>query len=185
MKKTIFSIMLVLALIVSLTAGAFAASPESENGYIVNQGEPIGTFADQDGIDVAPNYSRRAGLPFDMTAAAVSNLLTTYSSGKSFTGGEFDGLTGEGLLIEGTLTHSGGSAYTIKAGACYYRASNDTFYSVSSHYFPSGVADSTFIKKVDGGYINFNNTETYYGYINNHNNVGQVTGTLTFSRATA
>lgn len=185
MKKTIVSIMLVLALMASLTVNAFAVSSESEDGYIPNLGEPIGTLADQDGIDVAPNNSRATGLPFTMTAAAVYNLLTTYSSsGKYFTGGAFDGLVGEGLKIEGTLTHSGGSAYTIKVGACYYKTSDDTFYAVSSAYFSSGVEYSTFIPKLDGQYINFKNLQTYYGYINNHNGTGYVTGSLTFSVAT-
>lgn len=185
MKKTLFSIMLVLVLMASLTVSAFAASPESESGYITNLGEPIGTVSDQDGIDVAPNYSRSSGLPFTMTATSVSNMLTTYnSSGKNFTGGAFDGLQGEGLRITGTLTHSYGSNYTIKVGACYYNASNDTFYAVSSAYFSSGEYGSTFVPKISGKYINFNNSQTYYGYITNHNGVGKVSGSLAFSVAT-
>lgn len=185
MRKTLFSIMLVMALLASLSVSAFALSPESESGYITNLGEPIGTSADQDGIDVAPNYSRSTGLPFTMTATSVSNMLTTYNSpGKNFTGGAFDALQGEGLRIEGTLTHSFGSEYTIKVGACYYRASNDTFYAVSSAYFKSDVNESTFVPKASGQYINFNNGETYYGYITNHNNQGYVSGSLTFSVAT-
>lgn len=182
MKKTIISFALVLALMASLTVCAFATSLESESKYITNPGEPIGTLTDQDGIDVAPNYSMRSGLPFTMSATGVSNMLTTYnSSGKNFTGGAFDGLQGEGLLITGELTHSYGSEYTIKVGACYYRASNDTFYAVSSAYFQSGQSDTDFVPKLDGQYINFNNNQTYYGYIKNHNGVGSVSGNLTFS----
>lgn len=180
MKKPLFSFVLVLALIASLTVCAFADPAESE--YITNLGEPIGTSAAQDGMDIAPNYSRSSGLPFTMTATSVSNMLTTYnSSGKNFTGGAFDGLQGEGLLITGKLTHSYGSNYTIKVGACYYQASNDTFYAVSSAYFQSGQSDTTFVPKLEGQYINFNNGQTYYGYIKNHNGVGSVSGELTFS----
>lgn len=185
MKKTSISIMLVLILIASLSVCAFADQTNDEIGYIPTIGEAIGSLSDQDGMDIAPNYSRSTGLPFSMTATEVKNMLTTYnSSGKKFNGGAFDGLVGEGLKITGSLTHSYGSEYTIKVGACYYNASNDTFYAVSSSYFKSGVYSSTFVPKLDGMYINFKNSQTYYGYITNHNGVGSVSGSLSFSVAT-
>lgn len=188
MKKTFCSILAVMMLLACTSVSAFAASPatsaELTEGLVLNLGEPIGTLAEDEGVIFDSGFAARAtGLPFSMTANKVTGLLTTYSSsGKNFTGGAFDGLTGEGLKIKGTVTHTQG--YSIKVGACYYQSSNDTFYSVSPQYFDSGVNDSGFIPKMEGKYLNFNNSMTYYGHITNSAGSGSVSGTLDFSVST-
>lgn len=190
MKKTLCSLMATLMLLVCFSTNAFASSPSTTNileqNVILNQGVPIGTHAEEDGIlleDAQVRAASASGLPFSMTAINVSNLITTYSSsGKNFTGGAFDGFAAEGLLIEGEVTHTLG--YNVKLGACYYQTSNDTFYSVSPKYFDSGVEDTAWIPKLNGRILNFHNSITYYGHITNHNGVGKVSGDLSFSVST-
>lgn len=168
----------------TLSASAAVEPVDGVDGVILNLGEPIGTLAEDEGVLLKGDFATRSsGLPFSMTANGVTGLLTTYSSsGKNFTGGAFDGLTGEGLSITGTLTHTLG--YKIKVGACYYNSYNDTFYSVDPQYFNSGEDESGFIPKLDGQYQNFYNSTTYYGHITNYNGSGSVSGTLNFSVST-
>ena len=180
MKKTVCSLLAVMMLLACTSVSAFAASPATPTdlaeGVVLNLGEPIGTLAEDEGVIFEGGFAARAsGLPFSMT--------TYSSSGKNFNGGAFDGFTGQGLSITGTLTHTLG--YTTKVGACYYQSSNDTFYSVDPKYFSSGVNQSGFIPKMNGQYINFHNSITYYGHITNHNGSGSVSGTLNFSVSTS
>ena len=140
MKKYIRLVSAVLMLVMVCTTSAFAASPtssiEQSQDLILVQGEPIGSRADEDGFlleDTDIRSARSSGLPFSMTANNVSKLLTTYSApGKNFTGGAFDGLVGEGLLITGKVTDTSGS--DVKVGACSYNANKDTFYTVMPIY---------------------------------------------------
>lgn len=187
MKRT-FSILLAIAMMMVCMTSAYAATtPEdpinAPQGMTAVVGEPIGTLADDEGealFDIQTTSS--SGLPFTMYANNAVGLLTTYHSGKSFSGGLFDYQKGTGLKIEGTLTHSYG--YNVKVGACYYRAYEDTFYSVYPGYFDSDVKDTFWIPKVQGGAMLLGNQETYYGHITNHNGVGTVSGSLTFSVST-
>ncbi len=146
-------------------------------------GEPIGTLADDEGealFDIQTTSS--SGLPFTMYANKAVGLLTTYHSGKSFSGGLFDYQKGTGLKIEGTLTHSMG--LNVKVGACYYQLDEDTFYSVYPGYFNSGVKGTHWIPKIRGGAMLLDNHMTFYGHITNHNGMGNISGSLTFSLST-
>lgn len=190
--KRAFSILLAIAMMMVCMTSAYAATtPEDpinapqEMTAVV--GEPIGTLADDEGevlFDIQTTSS--SGLPFTMYANKAVGLLTTYHSGKSFTGGSFDALRGQGLKIEGTLTHSLG--YNVKVGACYYQPDNDTFYSVYPDYFNSGDKGTHWIPKVLGDIMGgtqlFFNQMTYYGHITNHNGMGNITGSLTFTVST-
>ena len=184
MKKVI-SALLTIAMMQACMASAFAASTPEESTSVPQEmtavlGEPIGTLTDDEGGLIESRTSTSGGLPFTMTANKVSGLLTTYSSsGKNFTGGCLNGLKGHGVKVKGTVTHSLG--YNVKVGACYYQPDNDTFYSVYPVYFDSGVESIWWIPKVSGYSQYFFNNETYYGHITNHNHVGTVSGSLTFS----
>lgn len=187
MKKTLSSL-LVIAMMVACATSSFAASSpvavdDIPQDVVTAVGTPIGTHAEEDGYLIESKASTASGLPFSMRAIGVSGLLTTYSStGKNFTGGAFDGFANEGLLIDGEVSHTLG--YDVKVGACYYKAANDTFYSVSPLYFTSDETDSGFIPKLSGNVLNFSNSITYYGHITNHNSSGEVSGTLNFSVGT-
>ena len=190
--KRMFSILLTIAMMMVCMTNAYAVTTPEDPISVPQEmtailGEPIGTLADDEGealFDIQTTSS--SGLPFTMYANKAVGLLTTYNSGKSFTGGSFDGLRGQGLVIEGTLTHSMG--LNMKIGACYYQADNDTFYSVHPGYFESGVKGSHWIPKVWGDIIGgtqlFYNQMTYYGHITNHNGMGNITGSLTFTVST-
>lgn len=178
--KKFYSVFLAVIMCFGLFCSA-ALAAESDGDFIPAQGEVIGSLADDEGfLHQEPVTRASGGLPFSMIARNVQNLLTTYSSsGKNFTGGAFDGLKGEGLLIQGTLTHTDGR--DIKLGACYYKPSTDEFVSVKICIFASGVQDSAFIPKVlSNGYQYFMNSETYYGHITNTYSSGTVSGTLGF-----
>ncbi len=182
--KKVMSFIFAIAVFLSCAISAFAVDARDGIHGIVAAGEPIGTLADEDGILIENGMARASGLPFTMTAVRVSNLLTTYSSsGKNFTGGAFDAFENEGLLIEGTVTHSLGM--NVKVGACYYTATDDTFHTVYPYTFNSGVESSVFIPKSYGKIIYFYNQSTYYGHITNHNGSGTVSGTLNFSVSTS
>lgn len=188
MKRTLSSL-LVIAMMLACATSAFAAPPthpaDISQATATVVGEPIGTRAEEDGILLESRASAANGLPFTMTANGVTNLLTTYAStGKNFTGGVFDGYAGEGLRIVGKITHTLGE--NAKVGACYYNTTNDTFYTVKTVYFRSGVNnESAFIPKLrSDGYLYFNNSITYYGHITNHTGSGSVSGTLNFSVST-
>lgn len=186
MRKPLCTLLVAMTVLACVTAGASASSPipstELDQGVVLNRGVPIGTPADEDGILLEGIGPRSSGLPFTMTAKGVTGLLTTYSSsGKNFTGGAFDGFNNEGLLIKGTITHTQGKS--TKVGACYYQASNNTFYSVDSKQFSSGKSNSLFIPKISGGVLYFNNSMTYYGHITN-NSGGSASGSLDFSVST-
>jgi len=189
--KRMFSILLAIAMMMACMTSAYASTtPEdpinASREMTAVVGEPIGTLADDEGevlFDIQTTTS--SGLPFTMYANKAVGLLTTYHSGKSFTGGSFNGLTGQGLKIEGTLTHSMG--LNMKIGACYYQADNDTFYSVYPGYFDSGVKSTHWIPKLMGGIggtLLLVNQITYYGHITNHNGMGNITGSLTFTVST-
>lgn len=188
MKKTFCSLLAVIMILACTTVSAFASSPttpaELDEGLVLNLGEPIATLAEDEGALLDGRITTRAsGLPFSMTAKRVTGLLTTYNSpGKNFTGRAFDGLTGEGLLIKGTLKHTQGKK--VKVGACYYIISSNTFSSVTNELFNSGVAGSLFTPKLDGKIMNFSNSITYYGHITNYSGTGHVSGTLKFSVST-
>lgn len=187
MKKYIRLVSAVLMLVMVCTTSAFAASPtssiEQSQDLILVQGEPIGSRADEDGFlleDTDIRSARSSGLQFSMTANNVSKLLTTYSApGKNFTGGAFDGLVGEGLLITGKVTDTSGS--DVKVGACSYNANKDTFYTVMPIYFDSGTWSTSWIPKIRNGYLYMGNSTTYYGHITNESGSGTVSGTLNFS----
>ncbi|NLV87450.1 MAG: hypothetical protein GX025_09605 [Clostridiales bacterium] len=183
--KRIAILALILIISLSVSTGALA---QGENISIINVnpnnivlfGEVIGKLSVQDGV-LLPDAPAvlRAGSLFSMTATKVSNLLTTYGvNGKSFTGSVIDGLAGEGLKITGTGMTSTGAG-TIKVGACYYQASNDTFISICSYNFVSGVQGEMWRSKAY-----FNNSMTYYGHVTNNNGSGTVAGTFNFSVAT-
>lgn len=179
MKKRILSLLMTAIMLLAYATPAsanFHTDAELDDDPL----SELGTLAEQDGILLEDAGPRASGLPFSMTALAVKNFLTTYNSaGKNFTGSSFDADKGEGLLIEGTLTHSLGK--NVKVGAAYYVAGSDTFKPVAFRYFDSGVASTAWIaKKVDKVYI-FENSQTYYGYITNYTNTGEVAGTLDFS----
>ena len=173
MKKYIRLVSAVLMLVMVCTTSAFAASPtssiEQSQDLILVQGEPIGSRADEDGFlleDTDIRSARSSGLPFSMT-------------GKNFTGGAFDGLVGEGLLITGKVTDTSGS--DVKVGACSYNANKDTFYTVMPIYFDSGTWSTSWIPKIRNGYLYMGNSTTYYGHITNESGSGTVSGTLNFS----
>lgn len=183
-----FSILLTIAMMMVCVSNAYAATTPEDPISVPQEmatilGEPIGTLADDEGV-LIESQTRTSGLPFTMTANQVSGLLTTYHSGKSFSGGLFDYQKGTGLKIEGTLTHS--MRMNVKVGACYYQPDNDTFYSVYPGYFNSGVKGTWWIPKllpnVSGMLLG--NYTTYYGHITNHNGMGTVSGSLTFSVST-
>lgn len=184
MKKTII-FMLLVALMLSQFAFAVSDSADEDDGSIDSETNELylGKLSEQTGILLEDDEPSR-GLPFTMSALEVYTLLTTYGvSGKSFTGGEFDGFTGEGLQITGTLYHSLG--WNMKYGACDYNPNTDTFTSVKNMYSFSGEYIDSFIPKLEGMYLLFSNYITYYGHITNHNHVGYVYGDLTFSKSAA
>ncbi len=185
MKKKIMAMLFVVATMCSFVVPAFAAqnidSAELEEGLIPVQGEPIGTLEDDEGmLPNGENSTFAAGsLPFSTTANALTGMKTSRGEGNSFTGGAFDAYAQQGLLVKGRLTHTQGKA--IKVGACYYDSNTMTYYSVKPLYFSSQVEGRGWIPKLDGSYLNFNNSRTYYGHITNYQGSGSVSGTLNFS----
>lgn len=191
MKKIykLFALMLSFAVLCSINAYAMAptsTNTEAEDTFILVRGEPIGSLEDDEGFssqNVETRTTATTGLPFSMTATGVHELLTTKSSGKSFTGGAFDALVGEGLLMTGSLTHTEGRS--VKAGACYYEASNDTFSTVKPLYFDSGESIEAWIPKISGHVMYFGNSTTYYGHVTNAAGSGTISGNLHFSVSTS
>lgn len=191
MKRTLrlFAFIMAIAALCSFNTFAVASTDISEelpDGLTLVEGEPIGSLADDEGFKSANIESRAVtatGLPFSMTATGVQELLTTYYSGKSFTGGAFDALSGEGLLITGSLTHT--QDKTIKIGACYYEISKDTFHSVMPSIVDSGEQIKTWTPKMSGQKLYFGNSTTYYGHITNYSGTGSVSGNLYFSVSTS
>ncbi len=184
MKKTIIFVLLV-TLMLSQFAFAVSDSADEDSDSINSETNELylGKLSEQTGILLEDDEPSR-GLPFTMSALEVYTLLTTWGvTGKNFTGGEFDGFTGEGLLITGKLYHSLG--WNMKYGACDYNANTGVFTSVKDLYSFSGQDIESFIPKLDGMTLLFSNYITYYGHITNHNQVGYVSGDLTFSKSTA
>lgn len=191
MKRITKLFALVMSFAVFCSINAYAVEPvnsncEAEDAFILVKGEPIGSLADDEGYSSQNAETRAAaatGLPFSMTATHVTQLLTTRESNKSFTGGAFDALDDEGLLITGVLNQSVGN--TVKAGACYYEAIDDTYYSVMPLYFESGQSIEAWIPKMSGRVMYFGNSTTYYGHITNYSGTGYVSGNLNFSVSTS
>ena len=143
--KKFLTILMAFALLLAVISNTMAYSEkENTSEEPPVHGYPIGTKSEQDGTLIDDGESNR-GLPFSMTATGVQHFLTTdyENSTKHFTGGAFDGYVGEGLLITGSLTHTGGSV--VRFGACYYNPSNDTYYTVQPMIAYSGSSISRFI----------------------------------------
>ena len=185
MKKLLhmfLACMMLLACATTAFASVSSDSSESYEGFTLAQGDPIGSIYEQDGVLLEDAESRANGLPFSMRANGVTGLLTTSGvSGKNFTGNAFSVSRGEGLLIEGTVTHTDGC--DVRVGACSYQPLNGLFFSALPLYFPSGVRSSGFIPKSANYTIYFNNELTYYGHITNNVDYGSVAGNLYFSKA--
>ena len=182
--KKFLTILMAFALLLAVISNTMAYSEkENTSEEPPVHGYPIGTKSEQDGTLIDDGESNR-GLPFSMTATGVQHFLTTdyENSTKHFTVGAFDGYVGEGLLITGSLTHTGGSV--VRFGACYYNPSNDTYYTVQPMIAYSGSSISRFISKMNGMDFNFFNNTTYYGHVTNIAGFGSVSGYLDFSVST-
>lgn len=135
---------------------------EDQTGYLV-----------EDSAVVLPAASNSYSL-FSMTASGVTSLLTTYRTSKYFTR---DDLKGGALYITGTLNNSTGQRNaTSKVGVCTYNTRTGKFDAKTSDYFTPGEKETT------GQYLYtmFESGERYYGYIKNHYQYGEISGTISF-----
>jgi hypothetical protein len=154
-------------LIVAIALPVSASEVCSSNDYM-----PIALENDAEaGYIIEPRIS---GLPFTMTAKNITSFLSSLKSDKGFVPVNY---LGNDICVRGTLYHSqpGGSA--IRAGVCYYDASQGiyipgAFRDVGSgQYFSVSVAASSLLAGT-----------TYYGYIRNNMSYGSVNnGSITIS----
>ena len=118
--------------------------------------------------------ARISGLPFTMVAQNVTSFLSSLKSEKGFVPANYQG---ESICVRGTLYHSQPGGSIIRAGVCYYNASQGIYIPGvyrdvgSGQYFNVSVSASSLLAGT-----------TYYGYIRNNVSYGSVNdGSITVS----
>ena len=172
--KRQISMLLAMALVFSALCFSASAAEYSDSSFLGTSQNITGILLEDD-IDALPNAADSNYVTlFSMRAASVSDLLTTYESGKTFTRSS---LSGGSLKITGTLSYTGyAPSLTIKVGACTHDIYYDRFDAVTSDYFTNG----SYSESRSYAPSTFSSGTTYYGYIKNQTHFTEIYGTLTF-----
>ena len=174
------SLLLIVCLVMScLLTPASALSEDQawlENDFLGYSDVQTGDLIVTD-EDVCGDSERQATtrVLFSMRANGVTELLTTYSSGKYFFLDDYeDGY----FYMKGTLTNSLGEYQRnldTKVGICYKDQWNNEFVAATADYFGTGAtatSDRWYTTRLKEGV-------QYYAYINNYLRYGEVSGSLT------
>lgn len=183
MKKRVFTLLLVMAMCLTLCVPALAAgrevlgSPEDQTGYFL----PDAPVMENQSAGLSPMVTRK--FLFSITANQVRELLTTYNNYQKTV--KSNNLTYGGVYLSGKINihetpNTSGSA---KVGLCYLDSFHDKFITEAGcyGYFTLGANDSVYIKK---SALSLNTT--YYAFIRNSSsgsdvfNGGYVAGSVTY-----
>lgn len=165
--KRIFALTMVCMLIASMALSASAAE--------LNLASDLMPIEQENSTEAGYVIETRiSGLPFTMVAKNVTSFLSSLKSEKGFVPGDYQG---NSICVRGTLYHSQPGGSIIRAGVCYYNASQGIYIPGvyrdvgSSQYFNVGVLASSLLAGT-----------TYYGYIRNNVSYGSVNdGSITVS----
>lgn len=170
MKKYLkrFFVLTMLCMLVTSTALNVRAAE-------LNLASDLMTIEEENGPDAGYVIETRiTGLPFTMVAKNVTSFLSSQKNDKGFVPANYQG---DIICVRGTLYHSQPGGYIIRAGVCYYNASQGIYIPGvyrdvgSGQYFNTSVYASSLLAGT-----------TYYGYIRNNVSYGSVNdGSITVS----